>query len=832
MDLLFSQVFKNIYLKKKIYSHISEYNKEQRLIRYGYYDFPLELVLKTKNQQLLIEKLNNYNKYFNNNNSNNNNNNNNKDNKYSEISILNSKHFLIFNEQCLKLLYKWGELSLELFELIFQTFKKEIEKIIEQIKKKNKYEKQKTLYHINLIGNGNLDKLKYIINNQLLETESIHINPVFSLLYLIKLKRERKMIHSEITIQENHDEEIKLQEIFQYLINESKIDLSFTQLSTYLCQAMTTDQSKIFGKQIIELFPKELPIIHNQLTNVFQLISKYKDQYIFKLLLEKYKYTPTPTPTPIPTPTPTPIPTLAPPSKKPTLAPPPTTKKPTPTPTPTSKTTPTSTLTQPSKKLILAPPPTTATFAPSTTTKPEVFTLLGVRISKSNLEAMNFPLEFILNNFDLEIVKVLCEALKSSLLNETTDRFHTTSTIQIIYDPKIALFLSDNYFLLLKKKKSEIKISWLCDLQLRIIGKREQVKFETFSYIANCYFDIINKEMIESEQFLAQQHNGSNVFNDSSFLTSLVDIIVKEEDVEALIAHLNIFPNYYNFNQVNNAFYSGNKQLFNCFIENIFNGNFPFNYNIISIISFLAKCIDYGSFKLFNFISLTIKNNENITLKDFINNYQFIWFLKSAKHNNNILRKWFINSHLKSIYFDALSHTVFQILNEKVDYRIIHKGLKSDSKFIIRELTSNQIMYNNENNINENKKDLKNIRFNIIRFAVINGIILDSLNNQCKSFGFDDENLLKSFYENSINEILCSKQLLDKNNGRGFVFHRILIKMFFNGYMSFKNNRLLRSLSKPNKFPEINALISFSMMHNSNYNNITIFNEDFNKLEF
>ncbi|KAM9953775.1 hypothetical protein ACTFIR_008867 [Dictyostelium discoideum] len=51
--------------------------------------------------------------------------------KYSEISILNSKHFLTFNEQCLKLLYKWSELSLELFELIFQTFKKEIEEIIE-----------------------------------------------------------------------------------------------------------------------------------------------------------------------------------------------------------------------------------------------------------------------------------------------------------------------------------------------------------------------------------------------------------------------------------------------------------------------------------------------------------------------------------------------------------------------------------------------------------------------------------------------------------------------------------------------------------------------------
>ncbi|KAM9953773.1 hypothetical protein ACTFIR_008865 [Dictyostelium discoideum] len=431
---------------------------------------------------------------------------------------------------------------------------------------------------------------------------------------------------------------------------------------------------------------------------------------------------------------------------------------------------------------------------------------------------MNLPLKFILNNFDLEIVKVLCEALKSSLFNETTDKLNRNSTIQIIYDPKIALFLSDNYFLLLKKKKNEINISWLCDLQLKIIGKREQVIFGTSQYIANCYFDIINKEMIES----------------------LVDIIIKEEDVEVLIAYLNIFPNYYNFDQVNNAFYSGNKQLFNCFIENIFKGNFPHKYQMSSIISFLATCIDYGSFKLFNFISLTIKNNEKITLKDFINNYQFIKCLKSAKNNNNISRKWFINSHFKSIYFDALSLTVFQILNEKVDYKIINKTLKLDSKFIIRELTSNQIIYENinnnhnknNNNNNNNNKDLNNIPLNIIRFAVINGIILDS-DNQCKSFGFDDENLIKSFYENSFNEILFSKKLLDKNNGRGFVFHKILIKMFFNGYMSFKDIdiRLLKRIIKK-KFPEINTLFSFSMIHYANNNNITIFNENFNKLKF
>ncbi|KAM9973410.1 hypothetical protein ACTFIW_010497 [Dictyostelium discoideum] len=78
MDLLFTKVFKNIYLREIIYSFISEINKEQRLIRYNYYDFPLELILKTKNQPLLIEKLYNYNKYLNNNNNNNNNNKNKK----------------------------------------------------------------------------------------------------------------------------------------------------------------------------------------------------------------------------------------------------------------------------------------------------------------------------------------------------------------------------------------------------------------------------------------------------------------------------------------------------------------------------------------------------------------------------------------------------------------------------------------------------------------------------------------------------------------------------------------------------------------------------------
>ncbi|KAM9953790.1 hypothetical protein ACTFIR_008884 [Dictyostelium discoideum] len=279
MYQLYNKIFKNKYLKNIIFSIIREYNKEQRYIRYNYYDFPFELILKTKNQQLLIEKLNDYKFYFIENQNN--------------INMDTFKYFINFNESCLEQLYIWDELPFELFELIFKIFGNEINEINNKFQinnggrnnyianNNNQFQIFGKLFYKHLIKSCNFDKFKFLINNNQLNINKIDLCSL-------------KLLFQEITItdsnKEEKDNEInKRKEMFEFIFNE--IDISFNDLAEYLNSLIASKNlSEIYGPFIIDHFPKQIEIRQRSLENCMLSIFEHQNLFIFKEILNKYKY--------------------------------------------------------------------------------------------------------------------------------------------------------------------------------------------------------------------------------------------------------------------------------------------------------------------------------------------------------------------------------------------------------------------------------------------------------------------------------------------------------------------------------------------------------------
>ncbi|EAL61024.1 hypothetical protein DDB_G0292950 [Dictyostelium discoideum AX4] len=760
MDFLFYKVFKNKYLINKIYSYITQHNKEQTYIGYNYYDFPLELILKTKNQPLLIEKINNYNKYF----KNNNNNNNNK-------SIIESKHFLNFSEYCLKRLYKWRELPFELFEIVFETFKNEITEINKQIKKTNKEIKYHNKLNYNspyiarlvridynsiIIGICDLKKLKYLINNKYLEIETIDIEPIFKM-----FDKFKRTVNGD---DDDDDDEIKKKkEIFRYILSELKIDVSFRELVHYLEYIIKTNQSKLFGSLILEYFPNKFQILYDPfysaINNLFSAISKYQDQFMLKLLLEKYKYTPLP-------PTKLPLALLE--------------------------------------------------------NNDEIVKLLGISIERSILESFDIPIGFIFESFNLDIVKVLCKNFYWKYFQRDKEPIHKQ---RLIYDSDVAIWLNDNYFEELKNLYN-VKISWVCDYQLRKIGKREQVKFETLplpqhKYIDYYFLQSVNKEMIESNLFEKEIPFFYNPLE-------ILNVIIKNQDVNALKSYFKRFPKKYNYNQIKKAFESGssssNKELHKCFLENIINhgnicfgdGSSPslFKTNLILLLIHSIQC---NLIDLFNYISPIIlqhyvelderssfffnQEDDNkiydISILNFKFNPEFVSWLKS---NPGTARKWLYNSQLRKVYTDIVSNMVFEILGQI--YSSISKINKKNSKFVIAQLISNENILKGLS-----KWRSKTFALNIIRFAILNSIIFT--NSQIKSFGFslNVELLFISVYNGGfLNDLSFCSISLERKLGNSFILHKILIKLFLIGHLSINNSKI-NYLSKKTSSQHYNFFI-------------------------
>ncbi|KAN0050858.1 hypothetical protein ACTA71_004154 [Dictyostelium dimigraforme] len=124
---LFLKIFRNKYLKKILFNIIKHSNKQLNYTTYGFYDFPLELVIKTNNQQVFKEKLNLFKSLksaFNYNNKNNKN----------EIKMA-YKWYLNFKNEMIELILKWKELELNLFIEFYKLFEEEIKRVLNETSK-------------------------------------------------------------------------------------------------------------------------------------------------------------------------------------------------------------------------------------------------------------------------------------------------------------------------------------------------------------------------------------------------------------------------------------------------------------------------------------------------------------------------------------------------------------------------------------------------------------------------------------------------------------------------------------------------------------------------
>ncbi|EAL70410.2 hypothetical protein DDB_G0272903 [Dictyostelium discoideum AX4] len=116
-DDLFFKIFRNQYINREIFNKVKEYNKKLKYIRYNYYDLPLELIIKKKNQQLFVEKLKDFLKLKNEI----------KENGFTKENQSNvHKYFIRFDEGQILLLLGWKELDLESFDLYLRIFENEI----------------------------------------------------------------------------------------------------------------------------------------------------------------------------------------------------------------------------------------------------------------------------------------------------------------------------------------------------------------------------------------------------------------------------------------------------------------------------------------------------------------------------------------------------------------------------------------------------------------------------------------------------------------------------------------------------------------------------------
>ncbi|KAM9945633.1 hypothetical protein ACTFIT_003902 [Dictyostelium discoideum] len=94
---LFFKVFKNDILRNKIFQYVKEINLKLFYKTFGYYNFPLLIIIKTKNQSMLKDRM-----------------------------MLHDQNIGCneFNKECLEYLINWKEL--ELFKMVEKRFEIEI----------------------------------------------------------------------------------------------------------------------------------------------------------------------------------------------------------------------------------------------------------------------------------------------------------------------------------------------------------------------------------------------------------------------------------------------------------------------------------------------------------------------------------------------------------------------------------------------------------------------------------------------------------------------------------------------------------------------------------
>ncbi|EAL60568.1 hypothetical protein DDB_G0293782 [Dictyostelium discoideum AX4] len=275
-DLLFFKVFRNKFINRILFEKIKQPNRQLYYTTYSFYDFPLELVIKTQNQQVFKEKLNLFNLYKNKQKFINNN----------KIEIKRAYQYsLDFNIEIFELILVWKELEIDLFIEFFKLFKKEIEKELKQSSKeiiKNLLEKSSKKEYNNI----NLNILNYLFK----EFSEIKIFFIFQ----IKNHAKRYTVHqsfSKLLNDLNKELIIKFGEYSGCYNNEKDDDNSedfFKLANNYLYEIIFKDdengQNQFYSK-LLSIFPKtEKTNLHHTIPLFINLFEKLIQRNNFKLL--------------------------------------------------------------------------------------------------------------------------------------------------------------------------------------------------------------------------------------------------------------------------------------------------------------------------------------------------------------------------------------------------------------------------------------------------------------------------------------------------------------------------------------------------------------------
>ncbi|KAN0032553.1 hypothetical protein ACTFIV_006453 [Dictyostelium citrinum] len=242
MGDLFFKVYRNLFLREKIFNYIKISN--QYYLTFNYYEFPLSLIIKTRNEILLIEKIN--------------------------FLILknhqkdNYKHFINFNYYCLYKLFKWKELDFQIFYKIYKIFQFEIEQQF-----KNVSTSTDTL----LVSIENYETLKFIVdifNPSFYDCKNLE---KFSFSPNDESKQRFKILLDLIIVGHHHQQ-----------VNKINFEASIFKV---LEKIVEKKLSKEFGTIVLD----KIGLFESSTANqtFLEKIIEYSDEYMFKLVLEIFK---------------------------------------------------------------------------------------------------------------------------------------------------------------------------------------------------------------------------------------------------------------------------------------------------------------------------------------------------------------------------------------------------------------------------------------------------------------------------------------------------------------------------------------------------------------
>ncbi|KAN0032540.1 hypothetical protein ACTFIV_006440 [Dictyostelium citrinum] len=757
MHELYKQVFNNKFLRYKIFSHITEHNKENRNIRYNYYDFPFELVLETKNQQLLNEKLNNYNKYFNNKNN----------NKFKNIE----KHYLNFNKSCLMNLFEWEELPLELFEFIFKTFEKEIKGMKALI---NSREVVTLPYFVELIRNHSLDKIKFLIENEYLDVMDIEKSLIFvcqRLFYKDNITSSGKVVAINKSTKK---EQIKTKKIklFNYLFKEIKVSLPTQKIVSMLMDVVYKDQIENYGEMLINQLPDQLPANDgfnlnrlDHFTTFTSLLITRNIWPLFNLLLNKYKV-----------------------------------ELPNTTKTTTTTTSSTATIKQSNKIM-----------------EEEIVIINNIPIKLKTLKCLQFNPSVILNKCsNLELVKVLLKSFPEIYLNPVN--FGNTKVISY---PNIALYLVENHFKIISLFDFSIswpcyyKLHEMGSLSLVSLPVMQYYSDDPQ------FKELIENDICIIQQLPNSLHEASKLIKPLMKLDDLMVVkqfLLKFprnytfKIIKRLV--LSIQSAEVTTTTTDEIIKNKRIEILNFLKEHLLAGNYPYFHAAKlkeEICSLLIFSIEQNERELFEVVLVLL--NQFQKQEDYSVFYSSLsgWI----RRNQGIARKWLLYSSFNTFFNDIVKEDLASLLNNKTHkYRNLNF---SDSKFVIGELTSRDP---STEPFNCSIDSILTIRSNIIHYGLMNDIIFSSNNNHQKVefFQMANEKIIKPFYDKGFirNLLLHNFSWLEKIKGDSFFFNKVLYKLFDFGYI--KNDNIKNAIQILNSINKSQLADNFYLSFNKGNN--------------